>query len=139
MKIICHKNDNAGFIKNPVILIQTNDEDHLNFLLGSISDDLNPIVVDKSQLPNGKFFKAWKIENNKIEIDFEIAKSITKDRLRAERIPLFQEQDILFQRALETGASTVEIVAEKNRLRDITNLVDSAQTLQDLEIIKVGA
>lgn len=72
-----------------------------------------------------------------ITINFNKAKEITKARLRAEREPLFQTQDIAFQRALETGADTSAIVAEKERLRNITNLVDTAETLDELKAITV--
>lgn len=68
-----------------------------------------------------------------ITIDFDKAKEVTKARLRAERAPLLAAQDIAFQRALEAGADTTAIVAEKNRLRDITNLVDSCTTLEELK------
>lgn len=74
-----------------------------------------------------------------ITINLDKAKEITKDRLRAERTPLLQAQDVAFQRALESGADTSEIVAEKQRLRDITNLADQASTLDELKEIKVGA
>lgn len=72
-----------------------------------------------------------------ITINLDKAKEITKERLRAERTPLLQQQDIAFQRALESGADTSEIVAEKQRLRDITKLVDEAATLNELKEIKV--
>jgi len=68
-----------------------------------------------------------------ITINFEKAKAITKDRLRAERTPLLQAQDVAFQRAIEEGADTSAIVAEKQRLRDITNLADQATTLEELK------
>ena len=67
-----------------------------------------------------------------ITVNFDKAKDITKNRLRAERAPLLQAQDIAFQRALESGADTSAIVAEKQRLRDVTNLVDTATTLDGL-------
>ena len=72
-----------------------------------------------------------------ITINFDKAKAITKDRLRAERAPLLQAQDVAFQRALESGADTSAIVAEKQRLRDITQLADQATTLDGLATLKV--
>jgi hypothetical protein len=72
-----------------------------------------------------------------ITINLDKAKSITKDRLRAERIELLQAQDVLFQRALESGADTTAIVAEKQRLRDITALADAATTLDELKAIEL--
>ena len=68
-----------------------------------------------------------------ITVNIDKAKDITKDRLRAEREPLLEEQDVLFQRALESGADTTAIVAEKQRLRDITNQVDSMTTVDELK------
>jgi hypothetical protein len=67
-----------------------------------------------------------------ISIDFDKAKAITKDRLRAERTPLLAAQDVAFQRALESGSDTSAIVAEKQRLRDITAKVDTCTTLDEL-------
>jgi hypothetical protein len=68
-----------------------------------------------------------------ITINLDKAKDITKDRLRAERTPLLVAQDVAFQRALESGADTAPIVAEKQRLRDITNLADQAASLDELK------
>jgi hypothetical protein len=73
-----------------------------------------------------------------ITINLNKAKDITKDRLRAERAPLLQAQDVAFQRALEANADTTAIVAEKQRLRDVTNLADAATTLEELKSISVG-
>jgi hypothetical protein len=70
-----------------------------------------------------------------ITIDIDKARSITKDRLRAERAPLLSAQDVAFQRALESGSDTTAIVAEKQRLRDITNLVDACQTTDELKAL----
>ena len=66
-----------------------------------------------------------------INIDFTKAVSITQDRLRAERKPLLEAQDVLFNRALESGADTKAIVVEKQRLRDITKI--SVTTLDELK------
>ena len=72
-----------------------------------------------------------------IVVNIDKAKAITKDRLRSERTPLLQAQDVAFQRALETGADTAAIVAEKQRLRDITKLADEATTLDELKAIEL--
>lgn len=72
-----------------------------------------------------------------IVINLDKAKAITKERLRAERTPLLQAQDIAYQRALESGADTSAIVAEKQRLRDITLLADQATTLDELKGLSV--
>jgi hypothetical protein len=72
-----------------------------------------------------------------ITVNLDKAKAITKDRLKAERTPLLQAQDVAFQRAIEEGADTSAIVAEKQRLRDITNLADQATTLEELKGISL--
>jgi len=71
-----------------------------------------------------------------ITINITKAKEITKNRLRTEREPLLVAQDVAFQRALETGADTAAIVAEKQRLRDITKLADSCTTTDQLRNLK---
>ena len=70
-----------------------------------------------------------------ITINMDKAKAITKARLRIEREPLLAAQDVAFQRALESNADTTAIVAEKQRLRDITQLADAATTLDELKAI----
>ena len=72
-----------------------------------------------------------------ITINFIKAQALTKDRLRAERKPLLEAQDVLFQRALETGKDATAIVKEKQRLRDVTKLVDTATTLDQLKGVTV--
>jgi hypothetical protein len=68
-----------------------------------------------------------------MQVNFSKAQDITKDRLRADRTPLLEAQDILFMRAQEAGSDTSAIVTEKQRLRDITIQVDSMSTLDELK------
>ena len=77
------------------------------------------------------------MRNKMITVNLNKAKDIWKDKLRTERAPLLSSLDVQFQRALETGADTTEIVAEKQRLRDITNLVTSATTLDEIKSVTV--
>ena len=72
-----------------------------------------------------------------ITINLSKAKEITKERLREDRKPLLEAQDILFMKAQEESSDTTDIVKEKNRLRDITKLVDSATTTDELKLIGV--
>ena len=53
-----------------------------------------------------------------IKIDMAKAREIHKTHIRTAREPKLAELDIEFQKALETGASTTEIVAKKQALRD---------------------
>ena len=72
-----------------------------------------------------------------INVDITKAKVITKDRLRVERKPLLEAQDVAFQRALESGSETTAIVTEKQRLRDITDQVDAMTTTTELKAATV--
>jgi len=72
-----------------------------------------------------------------MQVNITKAKAITKDRLRADRKPLLEEQDILFMKAQEAGTSTSAIVTEKQRLRDITKQVDTMTTTTQLKAAKV--
>ena len=96
-------------------------------------------IVNITDLPrDNDFYDAWEMDATSVTVNLDKAKELTKKRLRAERVPLLQAQDVAFQRALETGADTSAIVAEKQRLRDITGLVDAVTTLEGLRAIKAG-
>ena len=94
-------------------------------------------IVEDSVIPSDRTFRdAW--ENyEEINVNFSKAQTITKERLRRERKPLLEEQDILFIRAVENSQDKSEIVTEKQRLRDITQLADNATTLDELKAIIV--
>ena len=68
-----------------------------------------------------------------MQVNFTKAQEITKERLRVDRKPLLEAQDILYMRAQEAGSDTSAIATEKQRLRDITEQVDSMTTLDELK------
>ena len=75
-----------------------------------------------------------------VSVSLTKAKAITKDKLRVERKPLLEAQDVLFMQAQEAGADTSAIVAEKNRLRNITgDYVDDMDTLDKLKAATTDA
>jgi hypothetical protein len=92
-------------------------------------------IIDDSTLPSRDFRNAWELVDKAVSVNFAKAQDITKAKLRAERTPLLEAQDVAFQRALENSSDTSAIVAEKQRLRDITNQVDTATTLDELKEI----
>ena len=51
-------------------------------------------------------------------VDMAKARELHKDKIRLARKPLLEALDVEFQKALETGASTTDIVAKKHALRD---------------------
>jgi hypothetical protein len=92
-------------------------------------------IVNLTDLPrDNDFYDAWEMDATSVTVNFAKAVEITKKRLRAERTPLLAAQDVAFQRAQESGADTTAIVAEKQRLRDITNI--TATTLDELRALK---
>jgi|TARA_R110002074_G_scaffold287837_1_gene459590 hypothetical protein len=75
-----------------------------------------------------------------IAVSLTKAKAITKDRLRVDRKPLLEAQDVAFMKAQEAGSDTSAIVTEKNRLRNITgDYVDDMDTLDKLKAATTDA
>ena len=97
-------------------------------------------IVETNSLPeaDADFFNAWEQTNGVVTVNLDKAKNLTKERLRIERAPLLAAQDIAFQRALESGADTSAIVAEKERLRNLPTLADWCNTLDQLRQLKAG-
>jgi hypothetical protein len=125
-----------------VIAYQTNDGLAITIPTGELPIEqvlakdcpVGAVIVDS--IPAERDFRnAWQLSGTEITVNFAKAQEITKDRLRAERTPLLAAQDVAFQRALESGADTSAIVAEKNRLRDVTGLVDGATELFQLRAL----
>jgi len=70
-----------------------------------------------------------------IQVNINKAKDITKDRLRQERTPKLEALDVQFQRALEAGSDTTDIVNKKQQLRDAPASVDSMTTVEQLKAV----
>ena len=92
-------------------------------------------IVNDDEIPSDRTFRnAWQ-DTNGITVDMPKAQEITKDRLRAERAPLLTALDVQYQRATEDGRDTTIIISEKQRLRDVTKLADTATTLDELKAL----
>ena len=128
--IIIHTNEQGG-----VSVTTPTGEISIEEVLKKDCPD-HAIIVNSADLPNEHydFFNAWELVDGKVSVNLDKATELTKERLRQERTPLLQAQDVLFQRALESGADTKAIVAEKQRLRDITKI--TATTLDELKALK---
>ncbi len=72
-----------------------------------------------------------------ISISMDKAREITKERLRREREPLLADLDVQFMRNLEMGVDNAAVVAEKQRLRDITAAVDFISDPEEMKKIVV--
>jgi len=131
------------------VIIFTNESGNVSVCVPTGELDINAvkakdtpshsIIVQESELPqaDNDFFNAWELANGIVTVNLDKAKAITKERLRAERAPLLAAQDVAFQRALESGADTSAIVAEKQRLRDVTTLADGCTTTAELRALSV--
>lgn len=134
MNVIIFTNDNGGVSvcvptgELPIEQVQSKD----------IPSNIQSHIVSMDSLPqDNDFFDAWEQTNGVVTVNLSKAKELTKTRLRKQREPLLAAQDIAFQRALETGADTTAIVAEKQRLRDITNLANNCTSLEQLRLLVV--
>jgi len=134
MKYIIHKNHTNNSV---TVIIPSGELSIEEVLIKDCPKDA--FIVDKSDLPNfDEFFDAWELNNKTVSVNINKAKEITKKRLRIERKELLEEQDILFQRNLENNIDNSIVISEKQRLRDITKLVDETNTLEELKKIKVS-
>ena len=135
--VIIFTNDNGGVS----VCIPTGELPIEQVQAKDIPTGVDSYIVRADTLPeqDGDFFDAWEQKKGVVTVNTAKAREITKARLRAERAPLLAAQDIAFQRALETGADTAAIVAEKRRLRDITGLADACATLDELRALKAAA
>tara|TARA_B100000287_G_scaffold418311_1_gene455087 strand:- start:392 stop:823 length:432 start_codon:yes stop_codon:yes gene_type:complete len=92
---------------------------NVNDSIKDVPDGLSYEIVEDSVIPTDRAFRnAWKQNNKTIETDMAKAREIHKTNIRNARIPKLAELDIEFQKALETGASTTDIVSKKQALRD---------------------
>lgn len=131
-QIIIFKNENGG-----VSVCTPTGELDIQFVKAKDTPE-HSIIIEDSELPHADndFFDAWELRDGAVSVNLTKAKEITKARLRDERKPLLEAQDVLFQRALETNADTSAIVAEKQRLRDITSLADACTTVEELKALE---
>jgi hypothetical protein len=70
-----------------------------------------------------------------ILINFDKAKDITKERLRAERKPLLEALDVEMMKNWGDTNKLSEIDAKKQILRDATKLADDATSIDELKAI----
>ena len=127
-QVIIFSNDNGGVS----VCVPTGEMD-INAVKAKDTPS-GSIIVDSADLPqaDNDFFNAWELADGVAAVNLDKAKELTRDRLRMERVPLLNAQDVAYMRATEAGADTTAIVAEKQRLRDITGLVDGCTTTAEL-------
>jgi hypothetical protein len=133
MQVIIFTNDNGG-----VSVCMPTGELDINTVKAKDTPS-HSIIVDTADLPqeDNDFFNAWELANGVVTVNLDKAKELTRSRLRVEREPLLAAQDVLYMRALESGGLLDGIVAEKQRLRDVTGLVDACTTTAELRALEV--
>lgn len=95
-------------------------------------------VVDASEVPpKDEFRAAWTFDGKAFGHDMAKARELHREKIRRERKPHLEAADIALMRAIETGADTKAIAAEKQRLRDApaNPAIDAAKTIEDLKRI----
>lgn len=92
-------------------------------------------IVSATDIPTDRTFR--NALKHDLIYDKQKCIDMTNNRLRTERAPLLAELDVQMLIAFETGAPTANIVAEKQRLRDITKIAKPSMTLEELKSIKV--
>lgn len=73
-----------------------------------------------------------------IDINMDAAKDIWRDKIRQARVEPLAALDTAYMKALETGADTTQIVADKQALRDAPAdpAIDAATTPEELKAVQ---
>ena len=86
------------------------------------------------------FREGWEVSEDTavISVNMERAKDIWRDKIRAARVEALEALDAAYMKALETGADTSSIIAQKQALRDAPALasIDNATTPDELKAIQ---
>jgi len=99
-----------------------------------VDKDGNQIDASTATVPTDRHFRgAWSLSGDVISEDLDEAKSIFANKVREARTPLLIALDTDFMKAQETGASTTQIVADKQALRDAPTAGDSATSIAELK------
>ena len=86
------------------------------------------------------FRNAWEANSGTgvISVDMEAARDIWRDKIRLARTEPLESLDAAFMKALEMGADTTQIVADKQALRDAPSdpAIDAATTPEELAAVQ---
>ena len=86
------------------------------------------------------FREGWEANTDTgvISVNMTKAKDIWRDKIRAARVEPLAALDTAYMKALETGADTSSIIAQKQALRDAPALasIDNATTPDELKAIQ---
>lgn len=97
-------------------------------------------IIDPEQIPLDRTFRgAWEYDESAVLVNMDKAREIHKNILRSLRLPIFEQLDAEFTKALESGDITEQqrIAILKQELRDVTEdpRIVEARTPEELKAI----
>ena len=101
-----------------------------------VDKDGNQADAANVTVPATRDFRgAWSLSGSVISEDLDKAKEIFRDKIREVRKPLLEAKDVEVMKALETGADTSAIAAQKDALRDApaASAIDAATDIASLK------
>lgn len=100
------------------------------------------IQADISDL-DPDFADAWQLHEDVITVNMTNAKNDWRNKLRQERLPLLQQLDIQYMRALELNdtVKAAEIATQKQKLRDAPSdpRIEEATTTAELKLLTLDS
>lgn len=93
-------------------------------------------VVSTDDLPHSWERSSWTLSpEGVVSVDLVKVKNEARRSIRSGRKQLLQALDVEWIRAMETGAPTADIIAKKQRLRDLPSAVDTCTTVEEVVAI----
>lgn len=130
----------SGILAITSVFDGTDPAEHAALLLerGDIPADWEVAGLNVDWPDTGWPHEAHRFTAGAVVVDFDAAVAITKARLRQEREPLFAVNDLLLRDALLEGdaAKKAAGLAERDRLRNLPELADAAETLGALMLLR---
>lgn len=131
MKVLIKNLDGTVGILHPILDCGLTIE---QIIEKDVPKDIPYEIVDDSAIPADRTFRnAWKHD---LTVDITKAQEITKEQLRKERQPLLEKLDVEVMKNITDPVKLAEIEVQKQVLRDITKVVDTLTTVDELKAVK---
>lgn len=134
INFIAHDIDN-----NTIVGSLSCDKDIVENILKGIYTKFKILGIEEMEGLDQEYICAYDIVKKSLKLNIEKVRNIKKDLLRVERSHLLKKLDVDFMLAIENddNETKLKIVSEKKRLRDITNLVDLASTVEEIKAVTI--
>lgn len=128
---------NFVYMLNGNIIIGSSDTEDTALAFIPEGSNYKFVLNNELELLDKDYLDSYVLENREIKPTLEKTKEVKKRLLRIERKPQLEALDVDFMRAIENGDTELQamVVQEKKRLRDITNSVDLAKTIDEVKKI----